>query len=35
MKLSHEQIEQFNDEGFLVVENSLEDSDLDPVIQEL
>lgn len=34
MKLSHEQIEQFNDEGFLVVENSLEDSDLDPVIQE-
>jgi hypothetical protein len=34
MKLSEGQLEQFNEEGFAVVENTLEDSDLAPVIQE-
>ena len=34
MRLSAEHLEQFKNEGFLVVEKALEDSDLDPVIQE-
>ena len=34
MKLTQEQIDQFNKDGYLVVETALEDSDLDPVIQE-
>ncbi len=32
--LSQAQIERFNEEGFLVVEGALEDSDLNPVIEE-
>ena len=34
MKLTAEQIEQFNEQGYVVVEGALEDSDLDPVIEE-
>ena len=34
MKLSQAQLEQFNEEGFLVVDDALEDRDLDPVIDE-
>ena len=34
MRLSVEQVEQFEEEGYLVVEGALEDSDLDPVIEE-
>ena len=34
MKLSAEQLEQFDHDGFLLIEDALDDSDLDPVIQE-
>jgi hypothetical protein len=34
MKLSEQQIEQFNEEGFLIVESALQNSDLEAVIQE-
>jgi hypothetical protein len=34
MKLSKEQFEHFNEEGFLVADNALTDSDLDPIIHE-
>ena len=34
MRLSVEQVEQFNEEGYLIVEGALEDGDLDPVIEE-
>jgi hypothetical protein len=34
MKLSQQQIDFFNREGFLVAENALKDSDLNPLIQE-
>jgi ectoine hydroxylase-related dioxygenase (phytanoyl-CoA dioxygenase family) len=34
MRLSAQQIEQFNQDGYLVVREALEDSDLDPVIGE-
>ena len=34
MKLSAEQLEQFDNDGFLLIEDALDDSDLDPVIQE-
>ena len=34
MGLSKEQLEQFDTDGYLVVENVLEDADIDPVIEE-
>ena len=34
MKLSKSQIDRFNEEGYLVVEEALEDDDLNPVIDE-
>ena len=34
MGLSHEQLNQFGMDGYLVVQNVLKDSDLDPVINE-
>ncbi len=34
MQLSADQLEQFDHEGFILIEDALEDSDLDPVIQE-
>jgi len=34
MRLSDEQVEQYNEEGYLIVEGALADSDLDPVIEE-
>jgi phytanoyl-CoA hydroxylase len=34
MRLSVTQIEQFQENGFLIVENALDDADIDPVIAE-
>ena len=34
MKLTAEQIDRFEEEGFLVVRQALGDADLDPVIEE-
>ena len=34
MRLKVEQIEQFEEKGYLIAEGALEDSDLEPVIEE-